>query len=324
LRWLVRGPEWWDQVQAHLNVGAVFDSLKCKEIPQFHVTVPPRVEQRAIARVLGSLDDKIELNRRMNQTLEEICRALFKFWFVDFGPVRAKAEGRWKKGESLPGMPADMWDLWPSEFEESEIGEIPKGWRVRGLGAVSNCRRELVDPSEVDPEERYVGLEHITSKSLSLSNWGRVGDTVSGKARFRRGDVLFGKLRPYFHKVCVPSFDGVASTDILTITPKSPNWIGFVIGHLDSSELVDYATAASNGTRMPRTNWGDLACWPVAMPSSEIAQAYSRWIMPLISKLGWAIDESRTLAATRDALLPKLLSGEIRVPLNKAQEANTA
>jgi type I restriction enzyme S subunit len=296
------------------GVPAIASPLKTlREAP---IPLPRRAEQDKIAATLDCLESSIELNRRMNQTLEEIARALFKFWFVDFGPVRAKAEGRWKKGESLPGMPADMWDLWPSEFEDSEIGEIPKGWKVEGLGEVSTCRREMVDPSEIDPEERYVGLEHITPLSLSLWNRGRVGDTVSGKARFKRGDVLFGKLRPYFHKVCVPSFDGVASTDILSITPKSSHWFGFILGHLDSSALVDYATAASNGTKMPRTNWADLASWQVAVPSPELAHAYSSRIAPMISKLGSAIDESGMLAAARDALLPKLLSGEIRVKVD--------
>jgi type I restriction enzyme S subunit len=315
LRWLVRGPEWWAQVQAHLNVGAVFDSLKCEEIPNFRLSVPTLGEQRAIASILGSLDRKIELNRRMNQTLEQMAQALFKSWFVDFDPVRAKGEGGWKKNESPPGMP-NTWDLWPSEFEDSEIGEIPKGWKLAGLGEVADCPRELVDPREIDPEEKYVGLEHIAPRTLSLWRWGRVGDTVSGKTRFRRGDVLFGKLRPYFHKVCIPSFDGVASTDILTLRPSAPSWFAFVLGHLNTSQLVDYATATSNGTKMPRTSWGDLARWQVVLPPEEVAKSLARATAPMISKMGQSIEESIGLSTMRDALLPKLLSGEIRVSLN--------
>ena len=300
----------WDAMEGG---GTVFANATRSQLETLEVPWPNAGFRRAIARVLGSLDDKIELNRRMNQTLEEICRALFKFWFVDFGPVRAKAEGRWKKGESLPGMPADMWDLWPSEFEESEIGEIPEGWGVDGLGKVASCRRDLIDPSEIDPEEKYVGLEHITPRSLSLWHWGRVGDTVSGKARFKRGEILFGKLRPYFHKVCVPWFDGVASTDILTIAPKSSDWFGFALGHFSSAALVDYATAASNGTKMPRTSWEDLARWQVALPPVELARTLTTVFLPLVSKMGKAIEESTLLGETRDTLLPKLLSGEIRV-----------
>jgi type I restriction enzyme S subunit len=315
LFYLLQGQEFKDYVRG-VATGTTVRRVSVPDVLSFETEIPPISEQHAIVSILGSLDDKIELNRRMNQTLEEIARALFKFWFVDFGPVRAKGEGRWKKGESLPGMPADMWDLWPSGFEESELGKIPTGWEVAGLGDVASCRRDLVDPSEIDPEERYVGLEHIAPRSLSLWQWGRVGDTVSGKARFKRGDVLFGKLRPYFHKVAVPSFAGVASTDILTVTPKSSDWFGFVVGHLDSDGLVDYATATSNGTKMPRTSWGDLARWQVAMPPLECARVFSNVVVPLTSKIESAVEESRILSATRDALLPKLLSGKIRVPVN--------
>jgi type I restriction enzyme S subunit len=174
----------------------------------------------------------------------------------------------------------------------------------------------LVEPFDLNPEGRYVGLEHITPKSLSLWRWGRVGDTVSGKARFKKGQVLFGKLRPYFHKVCVPHFEGAASTDILTIAPKSDDWFGFVFGHLNSTELVDYATAASNGTKMPRTSWEDLSRWQVALPRIDLARALSDNLQPFFSKMGQAIEESNVLASGRDVLLPKLLSGEIRVPVN--------
>ena len=99
LRWLVQGPAWWEQVGKFINVGAVFDSLRCADVPHFELPIPPISEQRAIAHILGTLDDKIELNRRMNETLEAMARALFKSWFVDFDPVRAKAEGR------DPGLP---------------------------------------------------------------------------------------------------------------------------------------------------------------------------------------------------------------------------
>ena len=98
------------------------------------ILVPSLPEQRSIAHVLGTLDDKIELNRRMNETLEALARALFKSWFVDFDPVRAKMEGLWRRGESLPGLPAEHYDLFPDRLVDSELGEIPEGWGVRPLG----------------------------------------------------------------------------------------------------------------------------------------------------------------------------------------------
>ena len=126
-----------------IAVGATMPSLNTKILSEVSILYPPLPEQRAIARVLGALDDKIELNRRMNETLEEMARALFKSWFVDFDPVRAKMEGRWRRGESLPGLPADLYDLFPDRLVDSELGEIPEGWGVKGAwGGYPNLNPE--------------------------------------------------------------------------------------------------------------------------------------------------------------------------------------
>ena len=127
LRWLVKSPEWWNQISRFINVGAVFDSLKCSDIPNFELHIPPIPEQRAIACVLGALDDKIELNRRMSGTLEAMARALFKSWFVDFDPVRAKAEN------CEPDLPNAIAGLFPDQFANSELGKIPEGWKVASV-----------------------------------------------------------------------------------------------------------------------------------------------------------------------------------------------
>ena len=107
------------------------------------ISIPPLPEQRAIAHILGTLDDKIELNRRMNETLEGMARALFKCWFVDFEPVRAKMEGRWRRGESFPGLPAELYDLFPDRLVDSELGEVPEGWKVKTLSDCIDLARGL-------------------------------------------------------------------------------------------------------------------------------------------------------------------------------------
>ena len=111
-----------------MDSGSAIPSTSREDFYGLPVEVPPLAEQRVIAHVLGTLDDKIELNRRMNETLEEMARALFKSWFVDFEPVRAKMEGRWRRGESLPGLPAELYDLFPGRLVGSEVGEVPEGW----------------------------------------------------------------------------------------------------------------------------------------------------------------------------------------------------
>ena len=128
LRWLLNSPGWWEQVGKFINVGAVFDSLRCADIPNFTLTIPPLSDQKAISEILGSLDDKIELNRKTNETLEAMARATFKSWFIDFDPVHAKSKGR-----QPDGMDAGTAKLFPSSFQESEIGKVPKGWKVASL-----------------------------------------------------------------------------------------------------------------------------------------------------------------------------------------------
>ena len=190
-------------------------------LSKFPIDLPELPEQRAIAHILGTLDDKIELNRQMNETLEAIARAVFKSWFVDFDPVRAKAEGR-----QPFGMVAETAALFPDGFEDSEMGEIPRGWKVRKLGDVAVNLRRPANPLEVEAHIPYIGLEHMPRKNIALSEWGFAKDVTSNKSVFKKGEILFGKLRPYFHKVGIAPTDGVCSTDILVITPKHAEWFG--------------------------------------------------------------------------------------------------
>ena len=128
--------------------GAVMPKLTQSNLNKIELNIPPLNEQRAISHVLGVLDDKIELNRKQNETLEAMARAMFKAWFVDFEPVRAKMEGRWKRGQSLPGMPANLYDLVPDRMVESDLGEIPEGWHVLSFEDVASQRKEVVKPED--------------------------------------------------------------------------------------------------------------------------------------------------------------------------------
>ena len=267
------------------------------------IRVPPVAEQRAIAHILGTLDDKIELNRRMSETLEAMARAIFKAWFVDFEPVRAKMEGRWQRGQSLPGLPAHLYDLFPDRLVDSELGEIPEGWEVGPLGGVAENPRRVVHPDCIAPDTPYI----------ALFDWDAAEGIESDKFEFRKGEILFGKLRPYFHKVSVAPVDGVCSTDIVVIAPRRPVWTAFVLEHVSSVEFVDYTNAGSTGTKMPRTSWADMARYELVLPPEPVAETFNTLVQPLIERIISGIHESRTLAALRDTLLPKLIRGEIRV-----------
>ena len=299
---------------------AAVPGLNRNHLHQEVVRIPTRVEkQRAIAHILGTLDDKIELNRRMNQTLEEMARALFKSWFVDFDPVRAKMDGRWRSGQSLPGMPAELYDLFPDGMVSSELGEIPARWEVKALGNVAKEVRVNVQPQAIRPGTPYIALEHMPRRCLALSDWVVADEVGSNKFRFERGDILFGKLRPYFHKVGIAPLEGVCSTDIVVVAPTVDCWFGFVLGHISSDEFVDYTDTTSTGTRMPRTKWRDMARYSISLPSNRLAEAFTVQIQPWVEQIVSAIHESRFLSSLRDTLLPGLISGKLQVTQRKEQ-----
>jgi type I restriction enzyme S subunit len=243
----------------------------------------------------------------MNVTLEAITKAIFKSWFVDFEPVQAKADGR------APELPKHVADLFPDSFAEGELEGIPKGWSVGTLGDVAKNPRRVVSPEEIESSTPYIGLEHMPRKCIALSEWGHADDLESSKFEFKQGEILFGKLRPYFHKVGVAPLSGVCSTDILVVNPRTPEWFGFVLGHVSSTAFVDYTNAGSTGTKMPRTSWQEMARYQVAVPPKVAAAVFTEVTRPFIGRINANIHESRTLAAVRDSLLPKLVSGELRV-----------
>lgn len=288
--------------------GSTMPKLTQGNLNRLPVIAPPLAEQKAIAAVLGALDDKIELNRRMNATLEAMARALFQSWFVNFDPVRAKLDGR--KPE---GMDKATAALFPEHLEDSPLGHIPRGWTAGKLGDIGTNSRRGVQPSDIAPNTPYIALEHMPRRSIALGDWDDSADVASGKSAFRKGEILFGKLRPYFHKVGVAPFDGVCSTDILVLAPKSPEWFGFLLGHASSDELIQFTDLASTGTKMPRTNWSDISSFKVALPPKTLAAAFTRNIQPMLDRINRNTEQTRTLATLRDTLLPKLLSGQLSV-----------
>jgi len=151
-------------------------------------------------------------------------------------------------------------------------------------------------------------------KSIALSEWATADGIASNKFQFQRGEILFGKLRPYFHKVGVAPLDGVCSTDVVVIKPMRSEWFGVVLGYVSSQAFVDYANACSTGTRMPRANWKNMALYELVMPPLDLADEFNGLLLLWIQEIILNIHESKTLAKLRDTLLPKLISGELRLP----------
>ena len=298
-------------------VGATMPNLNTGILSAVPITLPPLKTQLEIAAILGALDDRITLLRETNATLEAIAQALFKSWFVDFDPVRAKMEGR-----TPEGMDEATAALFPDGFETSELGEVPRGWRWGTLGDVAETVRNQIQPESMQDTLHYVGLEHIPRKCLSLSDWGVAEGLESAKSCFSAGDILFGKLRPYFHKVVVAPVDGVCSTDILVCRPTKPCFYGFAAMQLFSESLITYADRLSNGAKMPRVNWKDLAAYPLIIPSADVADVFTATIQPLLNRMAANVHQAQTLSTLRDTLLPRLISGQLRLP--EAQAATEA
>lgn len=294
---------------ASLDVGSANPTLNRNHVHPIEVTWPPKPAQEAIAAVLGSLDDKIEQNRRTARALEEFARATFKAWFVDFEPVKAKAAG----ATSFPSMTPAAFAALPNRLTDSPFGPVPDGWEAAKMGDVGEQRREQVAPGEVDGETSYIGLEHMPRQNIALSEWGTAASVTSSKFRFSRGDVLFGKLRPYFHKVGRAPLEGLCSTDIVALCPKQAEYAAWLLMLVSSDEFVAHTDRSSAGTKMPRTNWKDMAAFPVALPPSAIAAAYQDKVGPMLDMIDAGIHESIRLATLRDYLLPRLLSGRVRV-----------
>lgn len=306
--YLLSGAEFQARLDADKTHGAmVADYVSLSQQLNFRLSIPAIERQRAIARILGALDDKIDLNRKMNATLEAMARALFKSWFVDFDPVRAKAEGR-----PPIGMDPETAKLFPNEFIDSEVGRIPKSWRLGNIGDVAANRRDTVHPKDVRSGSVYVGLEHLPRGRVFFEESGTPDDLGSLKARFSEGEVLFGKLRPYFRKVAIAPCSGICSTDIIVLSPR-PQSRAFVALLAASDPFIEHAVALSDGTRMPRTSWEQLMRFDLVVSPDIVLQAFERQIISFFRRAEARRQESATLACMRDELLPRLLSGELSV-----------
>ena len=278
------------------------------------INLPPIGDQIKISAFLGSIENRISLLRETNATLEAIAQALFKSWFVDFDPVRAKAEGL-----EPEGMDAATAALFPDSFEESELGLVPRGWGGGVLGDVGETARKQIQPNSMTVDTLYVGLEHLPRQSLGLGSWGNAERLESAKSCFEKGDILFGTVRPYVHKVVIAPFAGVCSTDILVCKSKLTSYYGFVAMHLFSTELVAYADRLSNGAKMPRVNWKDLSDYALTIPPVELAAAFSDAVQPMFDQITANVHQAQTLTKLRDTLLPRLISGQLRLPEAEAQ-----
>lgn len=287
-------------------------SLNSVELP-----VPPREQRLAIGKVLGSLDDKIELNRQMSETLEAMAQATFRDWFVDFGPTRRKIEGASDPVEIMGGLFADadraqqISDLFSAKFGDNGL---PEGWRNGELGDLVSNVVERCKPSAATRALPYVPIDTIEAHKLVLSQWRPGEEAQSSLVRFRGKDILFGAMRPYFHKVAISGFDGVTRTTVFVLRPKLQADLHFAACQINEPSSIEYATLHSSGSTIPYAVWpNSFEKLPVVLPPPEIRRRYGEFAAEYISLMNFNEAQNRTLSSTRDLLIHKLMSGEIRL-----------
>jgi type I restriction enzyme S subunit len=297
----------------HHAIGATMPNLNEGIIRSIPILLPSLNEQKAIAHILGTLVDKIELNRKTSETLEAIAKALFKSWFVDFDPVRAKAEGR------STGLPAEISDLFPDSFEDSELGEIPSGWSVCEIDQIVNLQKDSLDPASA-PDEIF---DHYSIPAFDAGKYParELGSSIkSQKFLVGDGDMLVSKLNPSTPRVWIPFASSgsraICSTEFLVCRTSSAFGRAYAYCLASSDAIVEAMTGLAGGTSNShqRIRPGDFLALPCCIGTEMVRSAFLDVVEPLLGKSLALRSESRSLSTTRDALLPKLISGEIRIP----------
>ena len=330
LKWLVRTPAWWEQIDKFMNVGAVFNSLKCADVPNFELPVPPIETQRRISSLMDAIDDKIDLNRRMNETLEAMARTVFKDWFVDFGPTRAKAGGL------APYLAPELWELFPDALDDEGR---PVGWNRNTMGEL--CEVAIgglwgKDQSEPGNLEEYyclrgVDLQHLREQGEAPKVPSRFAKSAAIEKRcVSINDVLIASsgAGPCGRSLWV-GIDGffdsykntgqtIYSNFVKRLHCISPSVACFLDRHLNEMRVSGEIQKYISGTSVPNLNdKGLLQSHQIILPCEPLLDTFFEFTLIVQRRL--FSEENATLAALRDLLLPKLMSGDIR--LRQAEKA---
>ena len=304
------------------NAGGSRRAITKGHIESFELPLPPLAEQRAIAYILGSLDDKIELNRRMSETLEAMARALFKSWFVDFDPVRAKAEGR------DPALPEGIADLFPARLVDSELGEIPQGWPVEALADHCHAVKGVSYKGSGLGDDgvplhnlnsiyegggyKYEGIKYYSGEYADRHTT-RPGDVIVANTEQGHDRLLIG------YAALVPASlgdRGIASHHVYRLRPRCESALtsAYLCYLLNSPEMHDVVSGYANGTTVNMLPIDGVQKPLIVRPPKKLVAAFDALAVRIQQRRDEIVSESSTLDALRDTLLPKLISGELRVP----------
>ncbi len=304
--------------------GSTVDRLLLTEFPQFPVRLPPVAIQDEITSILKAIDDRIDNLRQTNTTLEAIAQALFKSWFVDFDPVRAKTEGR-----EPEGMDAATAALFPSEFEDSELGPIPKGWYRSTLGGAIELNGGVIQTgpfgsqlhaSDYQPTGVPVVMpQDLTGRRVSDERIARVSEREADRLsrhRLRNGDIVFSRRGDVGRHAIVSNREigWLCGTGCLLVRPGNAESIStFVSAALARPESLEWLVRHAVGATMPNLNTKILSTLPLIRPPDEVVRAYEVAASPLDHRVSSNLAQAQSLVQLRDTLLPRLISGKLRL-----------
>jgi type I restriction enzyme S subunit len=281
-----------------LSTGTAQPQLPIKNLRKALVIKPPLSEQEKIAEILGSIDDEIENLMEQNKTLEEIAKTIFKRWFIDF---------------EFPNEEGKPYKSSGGEFVDSELGKIPKGWRVGKLGEVIKKKRNRIKSFEEWKNKKLISLSNMPNFSMCITSFGKGEELKSNIFKLDTYDLLYGSIRPYFGKAGFSSIDGVVAGTVFQFIPMKKIYFSFALLTITSRTFIEYTVSHSKGTKMPIIGIEDILNYRIAIPNEKLTMRLNEIIFPLIERMKNNIAQIQTLTQLRDTLLPKLITGEIRV-----------
>lgn len=266
-------------------IGAAQRTISLSSLQNLTINLPDLPTQRRIASILSAYDDLIENNRRQIKLLEEAAQRLYREWFVEL--------------------------RFPGHEGVKVVDGVPEGWMKGTLNTIAEFTGKKANKAERERYKCYLPIDCLPKKSLAYINHDNISNAESSLLSFAKYDIIFGAMRPYFHKVVIAQEEGLTRSTCFVINSRSKEYWSYVCMLLFSEEAIDYATHVSVGTTMPYVRWKDFEHMPVLIPSQKVAAHFHEMLLPIIQKISCIAKHIALLSEARDRLLPKLMSGEM-------------
>lgn len=288
-----------------IAIGTSIINLTQGTLSNIPIILPPLNEQNWIVNILTDLDSKIEINNQINKNLEEMAQAIFKHRFIDF---------------EFPNENGEPYKSSDGEMVDGEVGPIPKRWKIIRLDKLIKRNKQKIKNMKDWENKKLIDLSVMPRFSFCVNNFEKGSKLKTNIYKLNKFDILFGSIRPYFGKAGFSPINGVVTGTIFSYLPVRENLYSYILCLTTSKSLIDFTVKYSRGTKMPIIHWDDFVSYKVVVPEDDkLLESFNNMIMPLLKEIKENINMNQDLSDMRDILLPKLMSGEIRVPINNKE-----